>query len=157
MFIHGRTAFIDSEWRGFQDAIQETPNTNLVGVTIKENSGFRLLRDNSDPKSQYGVLRGLCLYVNEKSGYLWTKGFIPKTETANHMEVARPLQIEISRGQADIATVIRDILSLTKLNYNACIYGDGLPVTLRFSDKIGDILTAIPEVNWAAKPFKYYI
>lgn len=157
LFIHGRTAFIDSEWRGFQDAIQETPSTNLVGVTIKENSGFRLLRDNSDPKSQYGVLRGLCLYVNEKSGYLWTKGFIPKTETANHMEVARPLQIEISRGQADIATVIRDILSLTKLNYNACIYGDGLPVTLRFSDKIGDILTAIPEVNWAAKPFKYYI
>ena len=50
-----------------------------------------------------------------------------------------------------------NILALTKLNYNACIYGDGLPVTLRFSDKIGDILTAIPEVNWAAKPFKYYI
>ena len=42
-------------------------------------------------------------------------------------------------------------------NYEACIFGDGLPVTLRFSDKIGNILTAIPDVNWAAKPFKYYI
>lgn len=99
----------------------------------------------------------MCLYVDEKSGYLWTKGFIPKTETANHLEVACPLHIEINRGQADIKTVMRDILALTKLNYNACLYGDGLPVTLRFSDKIGDILTAIPDVNWAAKPFKYYI
>lgn len=116
-----------------------------------------LLKDNTDPKSQYGILRGLCLYVDEKSGYLWTKGFIPKTETANHLEVACPLHIEINRGQADIKTVMRDILALTKLNYNACLYGDGLPVTLRFSDKIGDILTAIPDVNWAAKPFKYYI
>ena len=62
-----------------------------------------------------------------------------------------------SRGRANIQTVMKDILALTKLNYNACIYGGGLPVTLRFSDKIGDILTAIPEVNWAAKPFKYYI
>ena len=33
-------------------------------------------------------------------------------------------------------------MSLTKLNYNACIYGDGLPVTLKFADSIGEILTA---------------
>ena len=65
--------------------------------------------------------------------------------------------IAIAESKADIKTVMRDILALTKLNYNACLYGDGLPVTLRFSDKIGDILTAIPDVNWAAKPFKYYI
>ena len=45
------------------------------------------------------------------------------------------------------------ILGLTKLNYNACIYGDGEPVTLRFSDTIGDILTAIKDVNWPAQPF----
>lgn len=157
LFIHGRTAFSDDEWKGFQDAICVTPSTNLVGVTIKESNGFRLLKDNGDPKSQFGVLRGLCLFVDEKSGYLWTKGFIPKTETANHMEVACPLHIEINRGHADIATVTKDILALTKLNYNACLYGDGLPVTLRFSDKIGDILTAIPEVNCAVKPFKHYI
>ncbi len=157
LFIHGRTAFSDDEWSGFQDAIKCAPTINLVGVVIKERNGFRLLKNNSNPKSQYGVLRGLCLIVNSESGYLWTKGFIPKTETANHLEVACPLHIEVNRGQANIEVVMKDILALTKLNYNACIYGDGLPVTLRFSDKIGDILTAIPEVNWAAKPFKYYI
>ena len=29
-------------------------------------------------------------------------------------------------------TILGDILALTKLNFNSCIYGDGLPVTLRF-------------------------
>jgi len=157
LFIHGRAAFTNDEWEGFQDAAAVSPTTKLVGVAIRENDGIRLLKDNADPKSQYGILRGLCLYVDENSGYLWTKGFIPKTETTNHLEVACPLHIEINRGQADIKTVMRDILALTKLNYNACLYGDGLPVTLRFSDKIGNILTAIPETDWAVKPFKYYI
>ena len=157
LFIHGKTAFSDDEWQGFQDAIAASSSTNIVGITIKGGNTFRLLKDNNDSKSQYGIMRGLCLYVNEKSGYLWTKGFIPKTETANHLEVACPLYIEINRGNSDIHVVMKDILALTKLNYNACIYGDGIPVTLRFSDRIGNILTAIPEVNWAAKPFKYYI
>lgn len=35
-----------------------------------------------------------------------------------------------------------DVLALTKLNYNISIFGDGLPVTLRFADSVGEILTA---------------
>lgn len=157
LFIHGRTSFSDNEWLGFTDAISVSKQTNLVGVTINMADGFRVFKDNIDRKEQYGVLRGLYYPVNDVSGYLWTKGFIPKTETANHMEVAAPLRIEITRGKSNIATVMKDILALTKLNYNACLYGDGLPVTLRFSDNIGSILTAIPAVDWPAKPFKYYI
>ena len=40
-----------------------------------------------------------------------------------------------------------DVLALTKLNYNTCIYGDGVPMTLRFADAVGEILTAPPRKN----------
>ena len=74
------------------------------------------------------------------------------------MEVPNPLYIEISKGSADIKIVLEDILSLTKLNYNACVYGDGVPVTLRFADAIGEILTAAPLSNRTPPlSFKYYI
>jgi hypothetical protein len=157
VFIHGRTQFNDQEWSGFCEAIEVSPNSNLVGITINEIDGFRLFRNTTSEDCKYGIMRGLALKVDDKNGYLWTKGYIPKTETTNHMEIARPIKIKISRGVSDLDTVMKDILCLTKLNYNACIYGDGLPVTLRFSDKIGDILTALKDVTWPVRQFKYYI
>jgi hypothetical protein len=158
LFIHGRTRFTDEEWRGFSNAVSYFgDSTNLVGVTINESDGLRLYKNNFPGKFKYGIMRGLAFVVNDTDAYLWTKGFIPRTETANHLEVARPLRISVFRGSCNIDTVLKDILCLTKLNYNACIYGDGVPVTLRFSDKIGNILTALKDVDWPAKQFKYYI
>jgi hypothetical protein len=73
------------------------------------------------------------------------------------LEVPNPLHIQITRGKADIDTVLKDVLALTKLNYNACLYGDGLPVTLRFSDVIGSILTATDSWKTEQRKFMYYI
>ncbi len=53
---------------------------------------------------------------------------------------------------------MRDVFGLTKLNFNACIYGDGQPVTLRFADSVGEILTAGPaDSDQPPLPFKHYI
>ena len=41
--------------------------------------------------------------------------------------------------------VIWDVLNLTDLNFNDRICGDGLTVTLRFADAVGEVLTAVPE------------
>ncbi|MFP4098951.1 MAG: hypothetical protein ACLFU1_09285 [Alphaproteobacteria bacterium] len=48
-------------------------------------------------------------------------------------------------------------MGLTKLNFNTCIYGDGLPVTLRFAEDVGEILTAIPTIESKPLPFRHYI
>ena len=64
----------------------------------------------------------------------------------------------MSKGDADISQVCADVLSLTKLNFNACIYGDGIPVTLRFANAVGEILTAAPTPSESrALSFRYYI
>ena len=102
-------------------------------------------------------MRGLGWLVDETTGYLFTRGYIPRTNSTNHLEIANPLYIEINKGDANLETVMNDIMALTKLNYNACIYGDGLPVTLRFSDLIGNILTATSEWQTEMRQFKYYI
>ena len=66
--------------------------------------------------------------------------------------------IEICQGEADLLTVLKDILALTKLNYNSCKYADGEPITIRFADKIGEILVAAPiEKDRAPLAFKFYI
>lgn len=151
LFIHGRTKFDNEEWKGFSEVVPET--TNLVGISITDTKPLKIYR----PDSDFPMLRGLAYIQSENAGYLWTKGYVPRLETSLSMEVPNPLFIEISKGSTDIKVVLEDILSLTKLNYNACIYGDGIPVTLRFADAIGEILTASPIGKTPPLAFKYYI
>lgn len=152
LFIHGRTWFSDEEWLGFQDGGGNT--TKIVGVRIRPISGFKLFRLTTHP-----VLRGTAYIVDSRKGFLWTKGLIPRLRTYPGREVPNPILVEVSRGDAEITNVLKDILALTKLNYNSCSFGDGLPVTLKFANAVGEILTAGPIVNQVVPPlqFRYYI
>jgi len=151
LFLHGRTEFNDEEWAGFQDAV-DTKKTNLVGVRIKTEKRLKLYRLGSHP-----ILRGLAYVQDARTGYLFTSGFVPRLQTYDGKEVPRPLLIDICRGDATTSTVMGDIMSLTKLNYNTCKFGSGSPVTLRFADAVGEILTAGPLESDAPLSFKYYI
>jgi hypothetical protein len=68
-----------------------------------------------------------------------------------------PLRIDIQHGEADIEQVAKDIFALTKLNYNACNLGDSEPVTVLFSDAVGEILVSNPTVSKRNPNFKFYI
>jgi len=150
LFIHGRIRFSDEEWAGFSDAAGA--ETNVVGVRIRQASDLKLFRVGKMPP-----LRGVAYVESPTMGYLWTKGYIPRLQTYPGREVPNPVLVEISRGAAAIETVLADVLALTKLNYNSCVFGDGDPVTLIFADAIGEILTAGPVEGIPPLPFKYYI
>ena len=102
-------------------------------------------------------MRGTVYVKNKWSAFLWTKGFIPRLQTVIGLETPNPLVVEITRGEANILTVCQDVLALTKLNYNTCRFADGVPVTLKFADIIGEILTAGPNLDTKVLPFKFYI
>jgi len=151
MFIHGRIRFNDEEWEGFKSACSK--ETELVGVRIRRATHLKLFT-----RGDYPIARGLAYVQSEREAYLWTVGFIPRLQTYIGKEVPNPLFVEVCRGQASIVRVLADVLALTKLNYNACIFGDGEPVTLKFADAVGEILTAAPlSPNTPPLPFKYYI
>ena len=57
----------------------------------------------------------------------------------------------------ELEDVLRDILGLTKINYNSCNFNDGLPVTVRFADKVGDVLVMGSAKGNERAPFKFYI
>lgn len=150
LFIHGKVRFGDDEWQGFLDAASDS--SAVVGVTISEGERLKLFTRSTVP-----MLRGTAWIGTERSAHLWTRGFVPRLRTYPGLEVPNPLYINISRGEADIQTVLADVLALTKLNYNACIYADGLPVTLKFANAVGEILTAGPMKDTPPLPFKHYI
>lgn len=149
LFIHGKARFGNDEWRGFQRGVPSS--TKLVGVRIRPAEDLRLYRPGTRP-----VLRGMAYVRDNRTAFLWASGFIPRLWTYPGREVPKPLLVDICRGEADMSVVLKDVLALTKLNYNACAYGDGQPVTLKFADAVGEILTSGP-VTGAPLPFRLYI
>jgi hypothetical protein len=135
---------------GFRDAVGA--HANIVGVRIQEEKNLKLYRKGQNP-----VLRGLANIRGARSAHLWTRGWTPRIQTYPGREVPNPLIIEISKGDAPIEVVLKDILALTKLNYNTCIFGDGTPITLKFANAIGEILTAGPLKDVPPLPFGHYI
>jgi hypothetical protein len=150
LFIHGQTYFGDEEWAGFMESVPET--TKLTGIRIRRQAEVKLFR-----YGRHTVLRGTAIVTSDRSAYLWTVGFIPRLNTYPGREVPNPITVEIVRGTGDIDTVLEDLMSLTKLNFNSAGFADGLPVTLRFADLVGEILTAAPVGDRPPLPFKAYI
>ena len=150
MFIHGRVRLGSEEWSGFEEA--GSGKTNLVGVRIRGEPNWKLYRYGRNP-----VLRNLAYIESERKAVLWTRGWTPRLQTYPGLEVPNPLTVEVNQGKADIQVVLSDILGLTKLNFNSCIFADGNPITLKFADAIGEVLTAGPVKDVPPLPFRFYI
>jgi hypothetical protein len=151
IFLHCRSGIDRNEFAGFQDACPS--GIHLLGIRVRqERSTLRLFREGLMP-----VIRGTFWNINSRLGYLWASGFKSRLGTYDGWETPIPLRIEIQHGDADIQIVAQDILSLTKLNYNACRLGESEPVTIGFSDAVGEILVSNPTITHRSPKFKFYI
>jgi hypothetical protein len=151
VFLHSRSEISDEEFAGYRAACPS--NVKLVGVRVRtERAGPRLFRNGAMP-----VQRGTFWALNDRTGFLFASGFKARLGTYDGWETPAPLRVDIQHGDADVRQVAQDILGLTKLNYNACTMGDSQPVTVSFSDAVGEILVANPTVMTPKPQFKFYI
>ncbi len=151
IFLHSRSRISDEEFRGYSRACP--PGCKLVGVRVRtDRFGPRLFRDGRMP-----VMRGTLWVQGERTALLYSSGFKERIANYDGWETPAPLRINIQHGDAGIEAVACDILALTKLNYNACRLGDSQPVTVLFSDAVGEILISNPTVTDRRPNFKYYI
>ena len=152
IFLHSRSDISAAEFEGYCSAVP--PGLKVIGIRVRRQfNGPRLYR----PNKQWPVIRGTFWQHSSCRGYLFGSGFKPRLGTYDGWETPVPLQIDVQHGNSDILEVARDILGLTKLNYNACNAGDNQPVTVRFSDAVGEILVSNPTVMDRHPQFRFYI
>jgi hypothetical protein len=151
IFLHARSDISREEFEGYRRGCP--PGVRLVGVRVQPaRDELRLYRP-----GKWVLLRGTTWVRGSRSAHLWGSGFKPSILSYDGAEAPRPLRIDVQHGEADIAQVAADILALTKLNYNTSRLGDAEPVTVRFSDAVGEILIANPTITVRRPQFKFYI
>jgi hypothetical protein len=151
LFLHAKSSFTDEEWEGFKSGAP--PETNVVGIQIADaKDNVKLFRP-----GKYPVVRGSALMMDNTQAFLWTAGYVTRLDTYLGPETPNPVLVRLQRGQCSFEKILRDVMALTKINFNSCLHNDRLPVTIRFADAVGEIMLAAPQTGEPRLPFKFYI
>jgi len=146
--IHKETLFSKTENEGCKEAIGEI-STDLV--TINKRKSIKFLRNGC-----YPVLRGTAIHLNRHEHLLYTSGYTPRIRTYPGFSIPQPLFIT-HYGDSNIQDICKEILGLTKLNWNTTSFATSFPITLEFSRKVGRILSELPKGNIAQNHYKFYM
>lgn len=147
--IHKSSRYWPGERLGFQRAVSEVPEFDLVSIWSSDR--VRLLR-----QASYPVLRGTQFSVGEIT-YLYSTGYIPTMRAFPHGHVPSPLQIADHYGDASMEQICAEILALSKLNWNSAFFAAAEPITLKFSRAVSDVMREIPFGVTPLPQFKFYI
>jgi len=147
--VHKSSVYWPDEREGFEEVLtKEVAEFDLLAFAPLSNT--RLIR-----QGLYPPLRGTWFTLGDLD-FLYTTGYIPELKTYSHGHVPSPLRImDHVGGDTSRETLLREVLILSKLNWNSANLGGLMPITLRFSRLVGDILR---ETTEKPKPqFKFYI
>lgn len=148
--VHKSSRFTPEEVSGFTAGMSAVRESDLLAVTPV--SSVRLLRAGS-----YPPLRGTHFRLGDID-YLYTTGYISPLEAFPHGHVPSPLQItDHHGGDTPVRRLLEELLILTKMNWNSASYAGLKPVTLRFSELVGDILKEVSPEEQPLPNFKYYV
>ena len=156
--IHKTSEFWDKEHAkyneldGFYQGIEDVyAGCETDFITLRQ-TGVRLFRE-----GMYPPLRGTYFSVQGTQHFLYTMGFIPYLETYPKPYVPEPWQITEHHGGSAPEDLFREILALTKMNVNNCAFADGTPITISFSQKVGEIMKHIPEDGIVQPKYRFYM
>ena len=148
--IHKSSRFEPDERAGFEGVLKGR-GCYYDLVSLSPTSGVRLLR-----AGQYPPLQGTLFSVGAIS-YLYTTGYLHAIGRYPHGHVPSPLQIADHVGDTEDSGLLREVMVLTKMNWNSANMGGLFPITLRFSRLVGDVLREVPSDREPQPKFKYYI
>jgi hypothetical protein len=135
--LHKSSRFQPEELAGFRQAAKAVSQYDFVALYQR---GTRFFREGA-----YPPLRGTLCQFGDWASYLYTSGYIPNLGTYPGPYVPEPLEIVERFGDSSLQKICREILALTKLNWNSATFSCGFPMTLFFSREVGKILSEVHE------------
>ncbi|TXH70041.1 MAG: hypothetical protein E6Q83_08020 [Thiothrix sp.] len=149
--IHKSSNFRKEEIDGFTSAIENKGIRLKDFVTILESKIKLYSYD------QYPPIRGTLLSLTENKAILYTKGAVNFYKTYPGMYVPSPLEIRAYEHDSSLEDLCKEILGLTKMNWNNTQFDGRYPITLECSRKVGEIMKYISPTEKPQVSYSFYM
>lgn len=143
--------FRDEEVDGFRQALDEANVRYRDFVWISERSPITAYREGS-----YPPLRGTTVRLG-RDAILFTRGSVPFYRTYPGMRVPSPLMLRPHSIDTPITDIAREVLALTKMNWNSTQFDGALPIPIRAARQVGKVLKHVPVGQVTTSKYPYYI
>jgi hypothetical protein len=143
--------FRSEEAEGIDAALKNFSIDMADLLWVQESSPIAVFRDGN-----YPVLRGTFIDLHGK-GLLYTRGSVPYYGTYPGLRVPRPLLlVPHCHSDSTIQTLARDVLALTKVNWNSTQFDQKLPAPLKAAREVGRILKYVDNGTAVSTDFRRY-
>lgn len=148
--IHKSSRYQSLERNGFRLGLQDVPRYDFLSLTRGREAFFYR-------NGEKAVLRGTYITLPDQSALLYTKGYVPYLKCYNGPRVPKPIEISERYGDTPMELLLREIMALTRLDWNTTRYSSYNPITLKLSFRVGKILGVIPQGKPIQNQYSFYM
>ena len=150
--VHKPSIFSEDEQAGFNKAIygEEIPEKDFVAIrpTYRWINFIRL--------GNYPVLRGTLIEITDSEFLLYSSGFSPRIRSYAGHRIPNALRIT-HIGDSQNEKIAKEILGLTKLNWNTTAFSTAEPITIRFAKEVGKVLSELDEDTVLQDHYRFFM
>jgi hypothetical protein len=150
LVMHKTSYFNEEEKAGFRQAAEDE-KLNVLDLVSVRRSGSRVLRVGTSP-----MVRGTAMLFDGQSGIVYLKGAVPYFQVYPGAYIPRALEFAREDGETGATELARELVGLSKLNFNNTQFDSGDPITVRAARRVGDILKHVPQGKKVNARFRYF-
>jgi hypothetical protein len=151
LVLHKSSHYREEEINGFKNAIIDHGIEYADFVDIQPTD-MRLLRE-----GDYPPYRGTAAELESRRHLLYTFGSNKYYRTHPSLYIPGPVEVRKADGDASMRQVCREVLALSKMNWNNTQMGGKMPITLRGASNVGDVMKYVEDNNKPVMHYRYYM
>ena len=101
------------------------------------------------------MVRGTAMLF-DGSGIVYLKGTVPYFRIYPGAYIPRAIEFVRDEGETNAFELARELVGLSKLNFNNTQFDTGDPITVRAARRVGDILKHVPPGKKVNSRFRYF-
>lgn len=149
LVIHKTSRFWDEELAGFESACEYIPRKDFVALGER---GIQFYRT-----GDYPPIRGTYVKFSDDNLLLYSSGYVPYLRTYPGQRVPRPIEVVEHYGDTPWDALLKELLALTKMNWNTADFSMSMPVTVAFSRRVGEVLAELPADLPLRPEYRFYM